>query len=133
MIRGHHFLDIYSLRNQINHKPIWRQKILTEIHFVTVLGMILLQSIYYPGINVVVFYFKFWNQWSLYLTYYFLKLRIKAQEMKHDCELLNLRTYKIWFFMWIVIVSVSLYSCRRMIIYTKQCSFIIEKYIFNEC
>lgn len=32
---------IYSLRKKIHREPIWRQKTLTEVHFVTVLGMIL--------------------------------------------------------------------------------------------
>lgn len=32
---------IYSLRKKIHREPIWRQKTLTEVHFVTVLGMVL--------------------------------------------------------------------------------------------
>lgn len=84
---------IYSLRKKIHREPIWRQKTLTEVHFVTVLGMIL----YIINWDVC-FCFCFLGgggfnliDSTLFNILFFMQ-RIKAQEMKQDCELLKLGT-----------------------------------------
>lgn len=92
---------IYSLRKKIHREPIWRQKTLTEVHFVTVLGIIL----YIINWDVCSRLFLSEYMWLFLLLFFlgvggwggvnlmdstlfnllFFMQRIKAQEKKQDC------------------------------------------------